>query len=322
MERQIEAKLALGAHAEVVSELESLIAEYPYREGLRAQLMLALYRCDRQAEALQAYQEARRRLVEDLGIEPGDRLRELERAVLAQDPTLAVRALEADRAGRSRRRARRRGEPATRRAGAGGATHAARRLVSVVFADLVGSTGLAERLDPESMHALLDRYTDVCAEVIERHGGSVEGFIGDAVVGVFGQTELHEDDAMRAVRAAVELRDAGAALSAELEREPSVSIGMKFGVESGQVFVSPGARRSPFAAGDAFNVAARLEGMAPEGEILLGDNIYCTGSGRRACRASRADGGEGSGGEGAGVAPARAGGRRARPAPVPPEAAS
>ena len=89
-----------------------------------------------------------------------------------------------------------------------------RRLVSVVFADMAGSTALAERLDPESMHVVLDRFTDVCAEVIERHGGSVEGFIGDAVVGIFGQTELHEDDAMRAVRTAVELRDAGAGLSA------------------------------------------------------------------------------------------------------------
>ena len=90
--------------------------------------------------------------------------------------------------------------------------------MSIVFADLVGSTGLAERLDPESMHGLLDRYTEVCGAVIERHGGTVEGFIGDAVVGVFGLAELHEDDALRAVRAAVELREAGAELSVELER--------------------------------------------------------------------------------------------------------
>ncbi|MDP9189257.1 MAG: AAA family ATPase, partial [Actinomycetota bacterium] len=84
----IEAKLALGGHAEVVQQLEALIAEHPYREGLRAQLMLALYRSDRQAEALQAYQGARGALVEELGIEPGERLRELERAILAQDPGL------------------------------------------------------------------------------------------------------------------------------------------------------------------------------------------------------------------------------------------
>jgi DNA-binding SARP family transcriptional activator len=88
VEQLIEAKLALGAHAEVIAQLEALIAGHPYRERLRAQLMLALYRCDRQADALQAYQDARRTLVEELGIEPGERLRELERAILAQDPGL------------------------------------------------------------------------------------------------------------------------------------------------------------------------------------------------------------------------------------------
>jgi DNA-binding SARP family transcriptional activator len=91
LEQLMEAKLALGGHAEVVEQLEVLIGEHPYRERLRAQLMLALYRCDRQADALQAYQDARRTLVDELGIEPGERLRELERAVLAQDPGLAVR---------------------------------------------------------------------------------------------------------------------------------------------------------------------------------------------------------------------------------------
>jgi DNA-binding SARP family transcriptional activator len=88
LEQLIEAKLALGAHAEVVEQLEVLIGEHPYRERLRAQLMLALYRLDRQADALQAYQDARRTLVEELGIEPGERLRELERAILAQDREL------------------------------------------------------------------------------------------------------------------------------------------------------------------------------------------------------------------------------------------
>ncbi len=124
------------------------------------------------------------------------------------------------------------------------------------------------------MHGLLDRYMDACSAVIEDHGGSVEGFVGDAVVGVFGQNEIHEDDALRAVRTALEIREAGAALSADLERDRGVRFGMKLGVESGEVFVSAGARRSMFAAGDAFNVAARLEGAAAEGEILLGENVY------------------------------------------------
>src|SRR5215217_1724751 len=273
LEQLIEAKLALGRHAEVVRELEALIGEHPYRERLRAQLMLALYRCDRQADALQAYQDARRKLVEELGIEPGERLHELERAILAQEPSLALPAVEAveqpvaaELAGDGLELGR-----APQDADGAGS---ARRLVTTVFADIVGSTGLAERLDPESMHSLLDRYAEVCGAVIERHGGVVTGFIGDAIVGVFGQAELHEDDALRAVRAAVELREAGAALSAEIERDGGTRLGMKLGIESGEVFISAGARRTRFAAGDAFNVAARLESLAQEGEILLGENVH------------------------------------------------
>lgn len=90
LEELIGAKLALGRQAEVLGVLESLIVEHPYRERLRGQLMLALYRSDRQAEALQAYQDTRRALVEELGIEPGERLRELERGILSQDPALAI----------------------------------------------------------------------------------------------------------------------------------------------------------------------------------------------------------------------------------------
>jgi DNA-binding SARP family transcriptional activator len=93
-EELIEAKLALGRHAEVIGELERLVVEHPYRERLRAHLMLALYRCDRQADALQAYQDARRALVEMLGIEPGERLRQLERAILEQDPRLQLAAAD------------------------------------------------------------------------------------------------------------------------------------------------------------------------------------------------------------------------------------
>jgi WD40 repeat protein/DNA-binding SARP family transcriptional activator len=90
IEELIDAKLALGRHAEVLGEVDGLIAEHPYRERLRAQKMLALYRSDRQADALQVYQDTRIRLVQDLGIEPGERLRRLEQAVLAQDPALAL----------------------------------------------------------------------------------------------------------------------------------------------------------------------------------------------------------------------------------------
>jgi WD40 repeat protein/DNA-binding SARP family transcriptional activator len=94
-EETMEAELARGRHADLIAELEVAVAEHPYRERLRAQLMLALYRCDRQADALEAYRDARSQLVEEMGIEPGERLRELERAILAQDPALAAPAPEA-----------------------------------------------------------------------------------------------------------------------------------------------------------------------------------------------------------------------------------
>ena len=90
IEKRIDADLALGRHAEVVAELEALVAEHPLRERVRAQLMLALYRCGRQADALAVYQSARRELVEELGIEPSPTLRELEQSILRQDPSLEL----------------------------------------------------------------------------------------------------------------------------------------------------------------------------------------------------------------------------------------
>ena len=151
-----EAKLALGRHAELVGQLEALIGEYPYRERLRAQLMLTLYRCERQADALQAYQDARKTLVEDLGIEPGERLRDLERAILAQDPDLAVAAPETAEPG-----PRRLPLPPTRTLGRDSDREEVRallrrgdvRLVTLIGAGGVGKTRLAlevaRRLEPE-----------------------------------------------------------------------------------------------------------------------------------------------------------------------------
>jgi class 3 adenylate cyclase/tetratricopeptide (TPR) repeat protein len=143
-----------------------------------------------------------------------------------------------------------------------------RKTVTVLFADVTGSTALGERLDPESLRRVMARYFVVARTCLERHGGTVEKFIGDAVVAVFGVPTMHEDDALRALRAAAELRDSIASLDDELERDHGVSLLLRTGVNTGQVVTGTEER---LATGDAVNVAARLEQAAQPGEILIGE---------------------------------------------------
>jgi len=105
-----------------------------------------------------------------------------------------------------------------------------RKTVTVLFSDLAGSTAIGERLDPELLRALMARYFDTMRAVIERHGGTVEKFIGDAIMAIFGIPVLHEDDALRAVRAAEEMREALAALNTELADEGGIEIRVRTGV--------------------------------------------------------------------------------------------
>jgi predicted ATPase/class 3 adenylate cyclase len=434
MEELIDAKLALGRHGEVIGPLETLIAEHPYRERLRAQLMLALYRADRQADALQAYQDARRALVEELGIEPGERLRELERGILAQDPGLAAAAggptpaepapaelptgvvsflltdvedssglWEADaeamaaalelhdglvartmqahagrllktkgegdstvtvfrrasdavagavelqealaeaawpgeldlrvrvavhtgeaherdgdyfgpalnRAARLRALARggatvisqataeivqdslpdevalldlgrqelrglsrpenvfelRAGGPGAMRAPA---AHELRKTVTVLFAGLGASAPQGERLDPEARRRVVSRCSTDVRAVLERHGGTVETYPGDALMAVFGVPLLHEDDALRAVRAASELREALPVGDEGL----GVRLTARVGVGTGEVIAARRAADQPLATGEAVNVAKRLEELAGAAEVLIDEETH------------------------------------------------
>jgi predicted ATPase/class 3 adenylate cyclase/DNA-binding winged helix-turn-helix (wHTH) protein len=439
LEQLIEAKLALGRHGEVIPQLEALIAEYPYRERLRAQLMLALYRCERQADALQAYHDARRQLVEELGIEPGERLRELERAILAQDkalvappapragddaraappgplelPTgvvtfaltdiesssglweadpkamasalelhdeLIARAAE-EHAGRllktkgegdatvtAFRRAsdavatavelqrilaettwpgglelrvrialhtgeahEREGDyfgPALNRAARlraltrGGTTvlsqataeivhdrlpgevelvdlgrqqlrgltrpervfelrpvaapmeaQEMRKTVTVLFSSVGASMPQGRTLDPEARRRVMSRYFDYVRAVLERHGATVEAYPGDAVIAVFGVPLLHEDDALRAVRAASEIRDALPALGDGLERAFGVRPIVRVGVGTGEVIATHPTADRPLATGEAVSFAKCLEELAEAGEILIDDKTH------------------------------------------------
>ncbi len=451
LEQLIEAKLALGGHGEVVGQLETLIVEHPYRERLRAQLMLALYRSDRQADALQAYQDARRKLVEELGIEPGERLRELEGAILAQDAALAAPSVpaaapapeleeapadedvaaavelptgvvtfvltdiegssalwEADPAGMavalelhdelvartadshggrllktkgegdstvtvfrrasdavastvelrdllagatwpegielrvriaihtgeaherdgdyfgpalnraSRLRALASGtatllsqatteivhdrlppgtelidlgsrdlrglsrpeqvfELRTTSAGAGAtgpAEHETRKTVTVLFACVIDSTSAADAADAEARRRVGARYLGDMRAVFERHGGTVEAYPGDALMAVFGVPALHDDDALRALRAAVEFQEMLPALADELDDAFGVRLSTRIGLGTGEVIAEPPAPGRPPASGHAVNAAKRLEEAAGAGEILIDDATH------------------------------------------------
>ena len=451
LEQLIEAKLALGSHAEVVGQLETLIVEHPYRERLRAQLMLALYRSDRQADALQAFQDARLKLVEELGIEPGERLRELEGAILAQDAALAAPAVpaeppappveaapadedaaalvelptgvvtfvltdiegstelwEADPTGMAvalelhdelvarsadshgGRLLKTKGEgdstvtvfrrasdavastvelrdllagaswpggievgvriaihtgeaherdgdyfgPALNRAarlralasgtvtllsqatteivhdrlppgtelidlgsrdlrglsrpehvfelrttvaGAGATTsgeHETRKTVTVLFACVIDSTSAADAADAEARRRVGARYLGDMRAVFERHGGTVEAYPGDALMAVFGVPVLHDDDALRALRAAVEFQEMLPGLADELDEAFGVRLTTRIGLGTGEVIAEPPAPGRPPASGHAVNAAKRLEEAAGAGEILIDDATH------------------------------------------------
>jgi len=146
-----------------------------------------------------------------------------------------------------------------------------RKLVTLVFCDLSGSTRLGERLDPESVRDLMFRYFHTVRSAIERHGGMVEKFVGDAVLAVFGVPVAHEDDALRALRSAAEVRDRLERLNVELERRFGSRIALHIGVNTGVVVVGDPASSETFVTGDAVNVAARLQQSAGDNEILVGE---------------------------------------------------
>ena len=144
---------------------------------------------------------------------------------------------------------------------------AERRLVSVLFADLVGFTTLSADRDPEAVRELLSRYFERCREIIARYGGTIEKFIGDAVMAVWGAPVAREDDAERAVRAALELVDAVPALGAEAGAE----LQLRAGVLTGEAAVTLGAHDQGMVAGDLVNTASRLQSVAAPGTVLVGE---------------------------------------------------
>src|SRR6266567_9550475 len=138
-----------------------------------------------------------------------------------------------------------------------------RKTVTIVFSDLKGSTKLGEALDSESLREVMTRYFAEMRRVLEDHGGTIEKFIGDAVMAVFGLPRLHEDDALRAVRAAMDMRGELAGLNEELEHRWGIRLSNRTGVFTGEVVAGDPAGGQRLVTGDAVNTAARLEQAAP-----------------------------------------------------------
>jgi class 3 adenylate cyclase len=249
-EELVQAELELGRHTQLVGELESLVAQNPLRERLRGQLMLALYRSGRQAEALEAYRAARETLVEELGIEPSPELQHLEQSILRHDAELDLPESPAAEA-----------LPGEER----------RKTVTVLFVDIVDFTNLGAALDPEVLRSIMRRYFDIVRTVVERHGGTVEKFIGDAAMAVYGVPELHEDDAHRALRTANDLHEALTGLNTELESDHGLALEIRTGINTGEVVTGDAASGQPFATGTPVTVAMRLQQAALPGETLLGE---------------------------------------------------
>ena len=272
VEERIEADLALGAAGELVGELQRLTAEQPLRERPRGQLMLALYRSNRQADALAVYRDVRDLFAEELGLEPAPALRELEAAILRQDPALGAPEAPSSVA----------------------APVPVRKPVTVLCAELRVTVDAGAELDPEALDGALGGALAVLGSTLERHGGKLAAVVGERILGVFGVPVLHEDDALRAAQAALAARsalDAEAALLAER----GLRLTVRCGLATGEALV--GGPDAPGFAGEATGRAVELAASAAAGEILVGDatlqlaagalEVEQAGPGRLRLRAAR-----------------------------------
>ncbi len=185
--------------------------------------------------------------IEELGIDPGPELRELEAAILRQDESLLLPETAPVK-------------PAMQ----------FRRLVTILFVDVVESMALAEALDPEALGRVLQSYFETVSAALTRHGGTVEKYAGDAVMAAFGIPVSHEDDALRAARAALDIRVGIAALNEQLVQKHGVGLEISVGIEAGEVVATPTDARQRLVTGEAVGIAAKLEQAAAADEIVVG----------------------------------------------------
>jgi DNA-binding SARP family transcriptional activator len=255
IEERVEAELSLRRGGDLVAELEEVIAANPFRERLRGFLMLALYRAGRRADALEAYRKTRSLFAEELGLEPGPGLRQLEAAIFREDPGLELKP--------------------TIRPGEQSLTASSswlpreRRTVAVVAVDATPAAESAR--DPEALGRLGAHAARVASDALERHGARVERLLGDMLMAFFGFPLAHEDDALRAVRAALDARTAVYALDDDPSSGKGVRNRMRAGVEVGEIVVAgPAGALQDIVRGPVLAIAGRLLQAAEDGDVIVG----------------------------------------------------
>lgn len=265
VEGRIQGLVAMGAHRQAASELADLVMVHPLRERLWEQYMTALYRSGRQADALRAYQDARRILADELGIEPGPVLKSVEERVLRQDPSLLGVPSEASSVDNPPPVAQPIQDPIE-----------SRRPVTALLADVVGSTELGEKLDPEDLKLVIGEAVSRMARVAEELGGIVVSMTGDGFLAMFGVPISHEDDSERAVRSGLKILEATTTYGDEVERAWGIrDFAVRVGIDTGSVAVgtvSTSKRVDYTAYGDAINTASRLQSQAKPGGMLVSDH--------------------------------------------------
>jgi DNA-binding SARP family transcriptional activator/predicted ATPase len=250
LEERTDAELELGVPLGLVAELEQLVAAHPLRERFRAQLMLALYRSDRQADALALYRDTRKRLVEDLGLEPSGALRQLEQRILTHDASLMPRAASSLQ------------PPATPGTAV---SRTERKIASVLCAD-VSALGAPDR-DPEDVRTLLRMFHGPMSAELTRFGATISQVVGTALIAIFGAPQSHEDDAERAVRAGLALTMLTAGLATKAGLDP----GLRIGIATGAVLVTPDADGAP--TGELVSSALRLAARST-GQVIVGQGTH------------------------------------------------
>jgi DNA-binding SARP family transcriptional activator/class 3 adenylate cyclase/tetratricopeptide (TPR) repeat protein len=278
LEGVVEARLACGENREVIGTVTRLVESNPLREGPRRLLMLALYRAGRHAEALAVYRDTCQAL-DEIGLQPGPELRQLEQAILRHDESLRTAGGAEDTgSGQGNMRADGSAPAAGRDPGVPAVSHppdaetrnptalTELRLASVMDVDLAGFVTLAEPLTPDDEADLLRRYFESARTVVDRYGGRIHSLAGDAMMAVWGVPSAHEDDAERAVRAALEIVDTAGAFG---EQVGARGLRGRAGVVTGQVAAVENPAGEVLVAGEPVNAAARVPSAADPGAVLV-----------------------------------------------------